>query len=366
MKVLFMISHPAHFHMFRYTMDNLKHDGHEIVAVIRPKDVLESLCENAGLSFYKVKDRPKRWGLIGLGFSLVGKTQEVLKIARREKPDLLVGSDGVLAVVGKLIHKPSFEWFEDDVSIIKLYARLFFPLYTNIVSPTVCDAGKWANKQIVYPGYQKLAYLHPMRFTPDKTIVEKYFPVDKPYFLLRFSQLSAHHDQGIHGFTTEIAQRVIDMLSPHGAVFITSEKELPPQFEPFRLRINPLDIHHVMAFAKLYVGDSQSMAVEACMLGTPALRFNDFVGDKKISVLEELEHTYGLTCAIHSSQPDQLYMKLDEWLAIPNLNQEWHHRREKMLSEKIDVTAFYTWFLQDFPETLEKIRQGNFTWNQFR
>lgn len=43
MKVLFMISHPAHFHMFRYTIENLQHHGHEVVNVIRPKDVLEQL-----------------------------------------------------------------------------------------------------------------------------------------------------------------------------------------------------------------------------------------------------------------------------------------------------------------------------------
>ena len=351
MKLLFMISHPAHFHMFRYTIDNLQHDGHEVVVVIRPKDVLEDLCRNAGMNCYKVKERPRKGGLIGLGLSLAEKIWDVWRIARREKPDLLVGSDGVLAVVGKLIRKPSFEWFEDDVSVIKLYARLFFPLYTNVVSPSVCDAGKWAYKQIVYPGYQKLAYLHPNRFTPERKVVEKYFPLDKPYFLVRFSQLSAHHDQGVHGFTTETAQKVLEMLSPFGTVYLTSEKDLPSQFEPYRLRIDPLDIHHILSFAQLYIGDSQSMAVEACMLGTPALRFNDFVGEKKISVLEELEHKYGLTCAIHSTQPDRLYQIIEEWLAMPNLKEEWHKRRDKMLSEKIDVTAFYTWVLEGLPQT---------------
>ena len=77
------------------------------------------------------------------------------------------------------------------------------------------------------------------------------------------------------------------------------------------------------------------------------------MGEKKISVLEELEHKYGLTCAIHSTQPDRLYQIIEEWLAMPNLKEEWHKRRDKMLSEKIDVTAFYTWFLEGFPQTRE-------------
>lgn len=345
-----MISHPAHFHMFRYTIDNLRRDGHDVVIVIRPKDVLESLCKNAEISFYKVKDRPKRFGLLGLGFSLIGKTVDVSRIVRHEKPDMLIGSDGVLAYAGKLCHRPSFEWFEDDVDIIKLYAKMFFPFYTNVVSPTVCDAGKWKYKQITYAGYQKLAYLHPNYFTPDKTVVENYFPVDEPYFVLRFAQLTAHHDQGIHGFTTEVAQHVIDMLLPHGKVYISSEKELPARFKQYRMKINPLDIHHILYYCKLYIGDSQSMAVESSMLGVPAIRFNDFVGEKKISVLEELEHVYSLTYAIHSTQAEKLYSKIEELLAIPNLKEEWQRRRQIMLSKKIDVTAFYTWFIENYPK----------------
>jgi len=37
-------------------------------------------------------------------------------------------------------------------------------------------------------------------------------------------------------------------------------------------------MHHVMAFASLYIGDSQTMAAEAGVLGVPFVRFNDFVG----------------------------------------------------------------------------------------
>ena len=112
MKVLFMISHPAHFHMFRYTIKNLEQDGHKVVNVIRPKDVLERLCIDAKMPFYKVKDRPKKWGMFGLALSLIEKTFEVLKIVRKEKPDILIGSDGVLALVGKLLNIPSFECYK--------------------------------------------------------------------------------------------------------------------------------------------------------------------------------------------------------------------------------------------------------------
>ena len=60
--------------------------------------------------------------------------------------------------------------------------------------------------------------------------------------------MKAYHDiaSDAHGINTVIAQHLIDILLPHGDVYITSEGELEPQFEKYRLQINPLDIHHVL------------------------------------------------------------------------------------------------------------------------
>lgn len=368
MKVLFMISHPAHFHMFRNTMDQLKMDGHEIVAVVRPKDMLEQLCIDAGLQFYKVKNRPKKWGMLGLAISLIEKTIEVLRITRKEKPNLLVGSDGVLAYVGTLLRIPSFEFFEDDYSVIKLYAKMFFPFYSNVVCPHVCDAGKWNDKKVGYPGYQKLTYLWPTRFIANPNVVSGYdLPLDEPYFIIRFAKLSAHHDVGVHGFTKEIADTVINKLKKHGRVYITSEADLPMEFEQYRLRIKPLDIHHILAYASLYIGDSQSMAVEASMLGTPCLRFNDFVGAKKISVLEELDEKYHLTKGISSKEPNLLYSNIDEILAMTDAQKTYQERRKVMLDEKIDVTQFWVWFIENYPQSVAETRHADAAfWKRFK
>ena len=57
--------------------------------------------------------------------------------------------------------------------------------------------------------------------------------------------------------------------------------------EKFKIRIKPDDIHHVLYFAEMFIGDSQTMAAEAAVLGTPSLRFSDFTG--KLNYLNELE-----------------------------------------------------------------------------
>lgn len=367
MKLLLMISHPAQFHMYRNIIGKLKEHSHQVVIVIRPKDILEQLCEEANVSFYKVNERSNKCGRLGYFIAFFSKIFAVMKIVRRERPNLLAGCDGTIAYVGRLLGLPSIGFTEDDYSIIKLYADIFFPVYNKVIIPYVCDAGKWNNKKIGYAGYQKLTYLHPNYFTPDKKVVEKYFPVDEsPYYIIRFAKLSAHHDVGVNGFSREVAQRVIDMLKAKGRVFITSETELPQEFEPYRLRINPLDIHHLLAFASLYIGDSQSMAVEACMLGTPCLRFNDFVGKKKISVLEELEHVYQLTNGISSHDAEQLYSKVEEILTMPDARAIYQTRKNKMLADKIDVTKYWTWFIENYPASAVQHEEKSPFWGQFK
>ena len=54
-----MISHPAHFHLFKNTMGNLRAKGLRIITVIRPKDVLEQLCINTGTEYIKIKERSR-------------------------------------------------------------------------------------------------------------------------------------------------------------------------------------------------------------------------------------------------------------------------------------------------------------------
>ena len=110
-------------------------------------------------------------------------------------------------------------------------------------------------------------------------------------------------------------------------------------------------MHHALYYADMYLGDSQTMTAEAAVLGTPALRFNDFVG--KLGYLEELEHRYGLTYGIKTSEPGKLFEKIDELLKMKDRKQEWQQRRQEMLKDKIDVTAFLVWFIENYPDSVE-------------
>lgn len=260
--------------------------------------------------------------------------------------DVLVGSTPEVAQVAWLLRRRSVVMAEDDASIVPQFIKVVKPFVDNYLSPVSCNNGVLERATTHYEGFHKLAYLHPNRFSPDPAVVDRYFDHSKPYFLLRFAQLNAYHDvsANAHGINDKIAVKLIEILSPHGKVFITSERKLSPELECYRININPLDIHHLMAFATLYIGDSQSMAVEAAMLGTPSIRFNDFAG--KIGVLEELEKKYQLTIGIPSSDPERLYNTVKEMIDTDNLREVYQARRQQMLEDKIDVATFFTDFIE--------------------
>ena len=144
-------------------------------------------------------------------------------------------------------------------------------------------------------------------------------------------------------------------------------------------------MHHVMAFASLYIGDSQTMSAEAGVLGVPFLRFNDFVG--RIGYLRELEDTYELGYGIHASvlpvdspicrndgslQPsgvEELYKRVEELVAMPSDQRRklWSERRTQMLGDKVDCAQFLTWFIEEYPSSVAETKMGGDAfWKRFK
>ena len=43
---------------------------------------------------------------------------------------------------------------------------------------------------------------------------------------------------------------------------------------------------------------------------------------------------------------------------MKNLKEEWQVRRQKMLVDKIDVSAFYVWFIENYPESARIMKEN--------
>ena len=383
--IAIFLGHPAHYHLYKNITKQLQQDGFIVTYLIKRKDILEDLVNKSGVPYVIVREKErKQSSKIDLAWSMLKMDWKVFCFLLEHRPNLLTGT--YCPIFSRLTKIPFISCNEDDAAVVPLYAKLSYPGADAILNPAVCDSGKWDKKAIKYPSYQELAYLHPNHFTPRREVVEQYgIDTSEPYFVLRFASLKAHHDSGIRGINTEIALHLTDILKPHGRIYITSERALEPQFEPYRIHINPLDMHHVMAFASLYIGDSQTMAAEAGVLGTPFVRFNDFVG--RIGYLRELEDVYRLGYGIHATelpndtairrtdgsvQPsgtEALYAAVRELVALPAAERLniYEGRRQQMLRDKIDYAKFLTWFIEEYPKSVSATKNADSQfWTRFK
>lgn len=302
-----------------------------------------------GVEFKNVLPGGRKSTKTGIIWGLAKREYKVLGEALRFRPDIMLGTDPSVAHIGKLLGIPVVTVLEDDVHVIYDLAKITFPFSTHIVAPDSCDCGKWNTKRISYAGYMKLAYLHPKYFQFESSDNQK-------TALIRLSNLGAFHDMGMKGFDESLLKQIIKTLTGDFYILISSEKTLGLYFDKYLLRINPNDIHKVLSKASILISDSQSMTMEAAMLGIPSIRYNDFVG--RIGVLEELEHKYKLTYGIKPCSPEKLIQTLENLLSIPSLWEEFQKRRIKMLKDKIDVTMFFTWFIENYPESVKTMKQN--------
>ena len=134
------------------------------------------------------------------------------------------------------------------------------------------------------------------------------------------------------GITDEIAHKLIQILVNTGQVYITSERNSAPEFETFRLKINPIDMHHVMAFASCTLVTVKPWLPKPGYLGIPFVRLNDFVG--RLGYLNELEMTYHLGYGFKPAQHLNMLNKARELVANNSSINEVQISRTKMLLRK--------------------------------
>lgn len=362
MNILFEIGHPAHVHKFSNVIDILNKHGHHVHVFAKNQLSIITLLDKKGISYISAGE--KRDNLLGKAFSQIKYDLHCLNIVLKFRIDIMVGSIAV-AHVSKITGIPSILFDDDDDEVEPLMVKYAHPFFSMIVSPSSLYGHRGRKDTIYYSGYHELAYLHPNRFVPDNTVLDEIgIQEGEPYFILRFNAFKAHHDVGVEGLSIENKRKLIKILSCKGKVFITTERNIDEEFKKYQLKIAPEKIHSFIYYATMLIGDSQTMTSEAAVLGTPAIRCNTFVG--RISYLEEEEHKYVLTYGFLPSQADDMFGKIEDLMAMPDLKEEWRKRRLKMLADKIDVTAFFTWFIEEYPKSVQIMKENPDYQDRFR
>lgn len=349
--IVIYIGHPADFHLFKNIVRSLSEKGWKVSILTRNKDITLPLLENSGFSYSTLGNAPAT--IIGKLFHLFFINIKVFNFLRRNKPDITFSHGSVhLAQMSWLLRIPHLS-VEDTGNMEQILLYRPFSKVLLIPESFQKDFGR---KQIRYPGNHELAYLHPNQFTPDKKILAKLgIKPGESYTIVRFVAWTASHDTGHKGISLENKIRAVTTFLKYSKVFISSETPLPPSLEPYRLTTPVEEIHNVLAFSSLMYGESASMASEAAILGVPAI----YLDNTGRCYTREEEERYGLVNNFSESKEDQekSMLKGIELLTTPGIKDEWQKKRSRLLEEKIDVAAFFTWFIENWPKSLQTLKE---------
>lgn len=111
-----------------------------------------------------------------------------------------------------------------------------------------------------------------------------------------------------------------------------------------------------MAFASLVFGESSTMSEEAAMLGVPSV----YLFNNSTFYTLHLEKDYSLMFNYSESLDDQkkAISKAIQLLQTEDLRAIWKAKRDKMLEDKIDVTAFLVWLVESYPESVRILKEN--------
>lgn len=348
MRIVVDISHPGHVHYFKHFIREMKEKGHEVLITASEKDITFKLLEKYHLEFENMGS---------YGTSLISKLANIpiidiryYQLMKSFKPDIFVGFGSIRAAhVSFLLRKPCINFEDTEHSTEQI--RLYLPFVDAVCTPS-CYTQDLGKKQIRFDGYMELASLHPNRFTPNPAVLaELDLAEGDPFIIVRFVSWQASHDAGQHGIRDKVG--LVKALEQYGRVLITSEGALPEELRSYQIRVSPEKLHDLLYYATLYVGEGGTTASEAAVLGTPSIYVSSLVGTMGNFI--ELEEGYGLLYSF--TDGNAALGRAIEILQDPASKEKWKTKRERLLEDKIDITVFMIWFIENYPRSFTEMKE---------
>lgn len=375
MNILFVSGHPAQVHNFRNVRAELIKRGHNVFWLTTPKDIATNLLDIYGIP-YQMLHKPNK-GIVSKAWTLLRNVLWEMRYLRRNKIEVAITRTcPYTTIAAKLCGVKHI--IIDDTEHAAEQVKVLSNRADAIVVPE-CFWFQLRKDELRFPGNIELHYLHPKRFTPKPVWDLLGIEPQTRFAIVRFVKWDAWHDtQLVGGFTLDQKRELIARLQQHMRVFISSESELPADLEPYRIQIPIERMHDVQAAAALFVGESATMASESVCLGTPAIYIDEvgrgYTDEEAREGLLWMFRPVANRGALKPGEPawisggvKECIDKAEE-LASAAFDREAYEKRHKAwLATKIDCTAFLTWFVEKYPNSVEEVRgAGKSFWKRFR
>lgn len=358
MRIIVDVGHPHQVHLFKNFVWEMEKRGHEILITASKKDITTDLLDIYGFDYvyigsYGKKIYQKLYNILKLDIKMYNSVKNF-------NADIFVGMSSIRAAhIAKFMNKVSITFQDTEPGMLQ--DRILFCPFTDVILTPHCFRGDYGPKHLRYQGYQELAYLHPNYFKPDRSVLDEVgLSKNDDFIVMRFVGWGSPHEIGMKSMIDK--KEFIKELEKYGRVLITSEDRLDKSLDEYMVN-TPIDrIHDLLYYSKLFVGESQTMATEAGILGTPVIRCNNWVSKNSMGNFIELEKKYNLI--YNYSDQNIALEKAVELLNNPDLKKIWALKRDRLLKENVDLTSFMIWFVENYPQSSMNMMGVTFDYNR--
>lgn len=348
MKVLFTTFHPVDPQIVFNVAKSLINNNHVVLFVVIEKEgIIVDLIKSHSLKVKKIGKTRK--SLLGKIFNAFLIEIRLLKICLKFKPDIIFSpTSPYTGHVSKLLGIKHVCWADTETANINL--NLSLPFIDTLLIPNCFYKKVKSKKVIFFNSYKEFAYLHPNWFNPNENVLKILgLSENDKIVLMRFSALNAAHDIGLKSKADDYSEKIlyyVKELSKYAKVFIScTEKDLGPDFEPYKLNIHPSLYIHLLSYCTLYIGEGTTTASEAGVLGVPWIALRPL----PLGYLNDQEYNYDL--GFRTIDIDFAFKTAIKWVKSNNIKEKWRKKSERLLADKIDFTSFLVWFIENYPQS---------------
>ena len=280
MNILFDFNHPVDVNVFKNAVRILAAEGHHIFITYRARGILKRVVETELGDFHPVRiGKHHRSSFLMKVVGQLYRDCHFIPFYRRNRIDLSVGTS--TNVISAWIMRIPHLAFEDDIEykLTFTHANLFA---TRHIMPDYIELKK---KNIHhYRGLKELAYLHPRYYSPRLEELDPYGLKPEEYvFIRKIARVSLNYRK-----EDDLSLTAIKKIRSLGLKVLLSleDKREREIFEDDCIILQePIrDIFSLIKFALFCVSSGDSVAREACLLGTPTI----YTGRREMRVNTDL------------------------------------------------------------------------------
>jgi len=351
MKIAVFVNSQAEAHFYKNIIAALERDGNQVFVLARDCDGATELLNELNIPFFQFSSPPgpESRKVTSLPHDVVN----AFRYLKEKNIDLTTGCGTYSTFTACLLKVPDIA-FNDCESTISPERYALFKLtyqFTDVFVTPSSFKRELGSKHFKVESYKELAYLHPHYYTPNPSIFDLLdVPRSHDYSVLRFNAFERPHDPSVGVLTNADKIALVKELSDYGEVFVSSECDVPRALQEHVLDVPKHRIHDVLSYASLFVTDTQTMAAESALLGTPTIRSSPIMSDCD-PVFIELEREFQLLFNLKT--PSEVAAKAVQLIEDPHVTEDWLKKRDRLLERKLDLTALMVSLIEEFPASFD-------------